>query len=86
MMHNFVLTYPGKGMDVGNTAMQLGVSGEGMNFVPKSDDVIAHTKILHPESSETIYFTIPDEPGDYDFVCTFPGHAFLMKGTLRVTK
>ncbi|MBT5901091.1 MAG: auracyanin family protein [Opitutaceae bacterium] len=86
MMHNFVLTQPGKGMDVGNAAMQLGVAGEGMNFVPKSDDVIAHTKILHPESSETIYFTVPDKPGDYDYVCTFPGHAFLMKGILRVTK
>ncbi len=86
MMHNFVLTYPGKGMDVGNAAMQLGVAGEGMNFVPKSGDVIAHTKILHPESSETIYFAVPDEPGDYDFVCTFPGHAFLMKGIMRVTE
>lgn len=86
MMHNFVLTQPGTGMEVGNAAMQLGVSGEGMNFVPKSENVIAHTKILHPESSETIYFTVPNKPGDYDYVCTFPGHAFLMKGVLRVTK
>lgn len=86
MMHNFVLCLPGTGQAVGMAAMTMGISGEGKNFVPESDDVIAHTKILHPESSETIFFTVPPEPGDYDYVCTFPGHAFMMKGVLRVTK
>lgn len=86
MMHNFVLTTPGTGQTVGASAMQLGVSGEGMSFVPNTADVIAHTTILQPESTETIYFTVPNKPGDYDFVCTFPGHSFLMKGILRVTK
>ena len=66
--------------------MQLGVSGESMSFVPNSTDVIAHTTILQPESTETIYFTVPNKLGNYDFVCTFPGHSILMKGIMRVTK
>ena len=86
MMHNFVLCAPGTGQTVGAAAMQLGVAGEGLNFVPDTKDVIVHTKILQPETSETIYFTAPTVPGDYDFVCTFPGHAFVMKGILRITK
>jgi len=86
MMHNFVLTTPGTGQTVGAAAMQMGVSGEGLSFVPASADVIAHTTILQPESSQTIYFTVPSIPGDYDFVCTFPGHSMLMKGIFRVTK
>ena len=86
MMHNFVLTTPGTGQTVGAAAMQMGVSGEGLSFVPASADVIAPTTILQPESSQTIYFTVPSIPGDYDFVCTFPGHSMLMKGIFRVTK
>ena len=86
MMHNFVLTTPGTGQTVGAAAMQLGVSGESMSFVPNSTDVIAHTTILQPESTETIYFTVPNKLGNYDFVCTFPGHSILMKGIMRVTK
>lgn len=86
MMHNFVLCFPGTGQAVGTEAMTMGITGESKNFVPDSDSVIAHTKILHPETSETIYFTAPEEPGDYDYVCTFPGHVVLMKGILRVTE
>ncbi len=86
MMHNFVLCEPGTGQTIGAAAMQLGVAGEGLNFVPNSASVIAHTKILQPESSETIYLTAPTQPDDYDFVCTFPGHAFVMKGILRITR
>jgi azurin len=26
----------------------------------------------------------PTAPGDYDYICSFPGHAALMKGVLRV--
>lgn len=86
MLHNFVLCNPGTGQTIGTDAMQLGVSGMIMNFIPDSDDVIVHTSLVQPESSQTIYFTAPYKPGDYDYVCTFPGHAMLMKGTLRVTR
>ncbi len=29
-------------------------------------------------------FTAPKEPGEYPYVCTFPGHWRLMKGVMTV--
>ena len=28
----------------------------------------------------------PQTPGDYDFLCTVPGHATVMRGVLRVRR
>jgi azurin/glucose/arabinose dehydrogenase len=85
MLHNFVLCAPGKGQDVGNAALALGVEGNAKNYVPDSADVLFHTAITQPETSDTIYFIAPTTPGDYDFICSFPGHSAIMKGILRVT-
>jgi azurin/glucose/arabinose dehydrogenase len=85
MLHNFVLCAPGKGQDVGNAALALGVEGTAKNYVPDSADVLFHTAITQPETSDTIYFIAPTMPGDYDFICSFPGHSAIMKGILRVT-
>ena len=40
----------------------------------------------YENTTTTELFTAPSKPGDYDYVCTFPGHAMLMKGILRVTR
>lgn len=45
--------------------------------------VIAATKVLGPGEEETITFTAP-AAGAYPYICTFPGHAALMKGVLTV--
>ena len=49
----------------------------------KKDDVIAHTKLLGPDETDTVIFTAP-AAGVYDYVCTFPGHFALMKGKMTV--
>ncbi len=50
-----------------------------------ADQVIAHTKLLGPKQSETIEFTAPMTPGNYVYLCTFPGHFQAgMKGVLVV--
>jgi uncharacterized cupredoxin-like copper-binding protein/glucose/arabinose dehydrogenase len=84
MLHNFVLAAPGKGESVGAAALALGVDGAAKNYVPDSADVLFHTALVLPEGSDTIYFTAPATPGDYDYLCSFPGHSALMKGILRV--
>jgi azurin len=48
--------------------------------------VLFHTSLLEPQKSETIYFVAPATPGEYAYICSFPGHAQLMRGTMRVTK
>lgn len=86
MLHNCVITKPGTANAVGNAALRLNLNGPKMNYVPATADVLYHTNILQPETSETIYFLAPTEPGDYQFVCSFPGHSSLMQGTLKVVK
>lgn len=50
------------------------------------DQVIATTAMIGGGETSTIEFTVPDTPGDYEYVCTFPGHYFGgMKGILRVS-
>lgn len=44
-------------------------------------DIIAQTKLLGPGESETIKFTL-EEPGEYTYICTFPGHWIQMKGVI----
>jgi azurin len=56
-------------------------------YVPPemADQVIAATAVLGPGEEATLTFTAPSEPGDYPFVCTFPGHTEAgMVGVLRV--
>jgi azurin len=84
MLHNFVLCAPGRGQEVGAAALTLGLDGNAKHFVPETDAVLYHTALVAPGESDTIFFNAPATPGDYDFVCTFPGHSALMKGILRV--
>ncbi|MEL6717241.1 MAG: plastocyanin/azurin family copper-binding protein [Bacteroidota bacterium] len=86
MIHNLVLVKPGTANSIGKAALALGLKGEKMNYVPNSDNVLYHTGLLQPGTSETIYLYAPDKPGTYQFVCTFPGHAELMRGVLRVVE
>jgi azurin/glucose/arabinose dehydrogenase len=84
MLHNFVLCAPGRGQAVGVASMSLGVDGAAKNYVPDSDDVLYHTALTLPELNDRIFFNAPATPGDYDYICSFPGHAVLMKGVLHV--
>lgn len=86
MLHNIVIMKPGAETPntVGTMALQLGLDGPEMNYVPDSDLVLYHSGIVEPESKETIYFTAPNTPGEYWIVCTFPGHSFTMRTKLIV--
>jgi azurin len=86
MLHNFVVVKPGMANPVGEAALRLNLNGPKMQYVPNSPNVLYHTNLLQPESAETIYFVAPTEPGDYQFVCTFPGHYTVMQGTFKVVK
>ncbi len=86
MTHNLVITAPGTADEVGTAALNLGLKGSALDYVPKSTKVLFHTGLLQPDSSETIYFVAPNQPGTYQFVCTYPGHAAVMKGTFKVVK
>ncbi|WP_340105660.1 plastocyanin/azurin family copper-binding protein [Rhodohalobacter sp. 8-1] len=84
MAHNVVITKPESADAVGQAAMNLGLNANDLEYVPISDRVLYHTSMLEPGQAETIYIDVPDVPGDYTFVCTFPGHYLTMRGVLRV--
>ncbi len=87
MLHNVVVTTPGSADLVIDAGMNLGIRGQSMGFVPNTGDagerVLFHTSLLGPEQTETIYFEAPTKPGQYPFVCTFPGHG-TMRGVMVV--
>mgnify|MGYP002213285111 CR=1 FL=1 len=84
MGHNLVVLKKGiSAVAFGQKAMGAGANAN--NALPESvkGDTIAATKLLGPDENETITFTAP-EAGDYEYVCTFPGHFALMRGVMKV--
>ena len=83
--HNFCLC--DRGTDVVALAMkQMEKPEEALqrNWLPDDKRIWAHSKLLNPKEKDTLTFTAPTALGDYPFVCTFPGHAMTMRGTLNV--
>jgi azurin len=45
------------------------------DYVPPGDkNVLAHSKLLGPGESEVVTFNAPFIPGEYLYLCSFPGH------------
>ncbi len=84
MEHNFVLTSGKMGSKVGLAAADLGLRGAASGYIPDMPEVLFHTKLVPPETEDTIYFTAPTKPGTYEYVCTVPGHYVVMRGVLVV--
>jgi len=88
MPHNVVLTAPGRMEAVGRAAdaMQTDPDAQARGYVPLRDDVLFATDLLNPGDSARLAFIAPSTPGDYPFVCTYPGHWITMNGVLRVVE
>jgi putative heme-binding domain-containing protein len=84
--HNWALVKPGKLQAVGEEANKLVGDPEALirQYAPQSDDVICYTDIADPGQSYTIHFRVPDVPGRYPYLCTFPGHWMVMNGEMIV--
>ena len=80
--HNWVLLKPGKLQSIGDAANKMITDPQGLahHYVPESPDVLVYTDMTNPGNTFTIHFTAPDQPGDYPYLCTFPGHWMVMNG------
>lgn len=85
MDHNFLITKPGKREAVVNGALKLGTKGPAANYIPESPDVLWAIPVISPHQQSFITFTAPAEPEVFPFVCTYPGHGFVMYGAMYVT-
>lgn len=87
LLHNFVLLKPGTKDKVGALADASAANPNAAAelFIPASPDILAKsTKLVGLGQSDLINFTAPTTPGDYPYICTFPGHWRLMFGVLKI--
>ena len=86
MPHNFTVVQPGFMAEVGELAEATGRDADAAarNFIPKSDRILVASRLVQPEQTDSIFFEVPNEPGIYPYVCTYPGHWRRMYGALYV--
>jgi plastocyanin len=89
MPHNIVFCHPkegagDRGLDVAMEAWKLAEQGEAKAWVPEHPRIWAHSRMVPAHGQEEFTIKVPDQPGIYPYVCTFPGHAMAMNGELRV--
>ena len=87
MPHNLVVIQAGSLEAFGPLVDSFVVQPEAVavKYVPNSRVVLGATEMLNPGESGSIVIQLPDVPGSYPFVCTFPGHWRFMKGVIIVT-
>lgn len=86
MSHNLVFTIPGKRQEVVDAALKLAEKGAALSYIPQLPLVLWSIPVISPGESQSITFTVPEKPGIYPFVCTYPGHGFVMYGAMYVTE
>ena len=85
MGHNWVLT---TATDINALGMAGTQAGAQADYVPADDDtIIAATKVIGGGESTSVTFSTEGMQAgtDYTYVCTFPGHWAVMKGTFTLT-
>jgi len=73
MSHNFVLLKDG--VDVSEFAIAASRAKDN-DYIPedKKDEIIAYTDLAGGGETVTVTFTAPEKSGEYEYICTFPGH------------
>lgn len=80
MGHNVVIL--DKGVNLSAFAADA-IKAKDTDYIPAGYEnlIIAYTRIIGGGESDTITFSLT-EPGTYEFLCSFPGHSAIMKGTI----
>ncbi len=91
MPHNIVFVEPGARQAIAEAVQTMKpdqLDKEGRPYVPQKGDkrILQASHLIEPGQKETIKINAPREEGDYEYVCTFPGHWVIMFGKMVVTK
>lgn len=84
MGHNVVVT---AASDMAGVAADGIAAGAAAGYLKAGDSrVIAHTEMVGGGGTSSVTFDVSKikDGGPYEFFCSFPGHAALMKGTIGV--
>jgi len=73
---------------VGEGSMKLASTPEGaaQHYVIADQGILAMSPILQSGSQYTIYFDAPKKPGEYPYLCTYPGHWQITRGVMEVVE
>jgi len=84
MGHNWVLVPSEAADSIAQAAMSAGADN---GYVPDDDRIVAATGIVGGGESDSVSFTLDrlEDGTDYLFVCTFPGHSYVMRGSFTVS-
>ena len=83
--HNLLFVKPGTADEVAALAIALGAEGFAKQFRPDTDKILWGSTMLDHGQEATLDFLAP-APGDYPYICTFPGHHLLMRGVMHVVE
>ena len=88
MQHNLVISQPGSLQEVGTkgATMPLPSDPEVKAYVPDTPLVLQATRLLNGGETDRLNFTVPAKPGEYPYLCTFPGHFIRMYGVMLVVE
>ena len=88
MSHNLVVVKAGALKEVGAASITVSVSPDSAArpYVPDTPLVLHATRLLNWGEADRLSFTAPTVPGEYPFVCTFPGHWVRMYGVMLVVE
>jgi uncharacterized protein len=86
MQHNWVLGTLGSQEKIGLAAdkMITAADGAAKNYIPAMPEVLAYTPLVESDGRVKVVFKAPTVPGNYPFLCTFPGHWRIMNGIMKV--
>lgn len=86
MRHNVLVVEPGSLQEIGarvDDMLQDPTAGD-RGYIPESDVILFGLPLVEPRQTAVLTFTAPSEPGEYPYVCTFPGHWRTMQGVMKV--
>jgi azurin/DNA-binding transcriptional ArsR family regulator len=86
MPHNLVVGQPGSVRDIGTAGASVAPTADpdAKAYVPESPLVVGATRLLNGGEIDRLNFTAPAKPGEYVYLCTFPGHWIRMYGVMLV--
>ncbi len=91
--HNLLIVTPGALEEVGLAANEMARDPRNANsdFIPKEKEtlILQMAPMIGPTRRKQVHvlrFQAPAEPGVYPYVCTFPGHWVVMKGSMVVAE
>jgi putative heme-binding domain-containing protein len=84
MQHNILVVKPGAMKETGQAADAMGGAGFAKHFIPDNGKVLFASRLIGTRTTDRVRFNAPEEPGDYPYLCTFPGHWILMNGVMKV--